>query len=60
MKYNIIPDVPPDGVIPDVYNLCASFQLTMTRHLCHRVQRAIEFVKIKGLINDEQKNLVRA
>lgn len=50
--------VPPDGTIPHVHNLCAGFQLSITRHLCHRVQRAMEFVELKGILVDNQKTLV--
>lgn len=54
-----IAEVPPDGVIPSIHNLCASFQLTVTRHLCHRVQRAMEYVKRKELIPPDKQILVR-
>uniref|UniRef100_A0A1B6DRA7 N(6)-L-threonylcarbamoyladenine synthase n=2 Tax=Clastoptera arizonana TaxID=38151 RepID=A0A1B6DRA7_9HEMI len=45
-KYN----VQGGKILPNVYNICASFQLCVTKHICHRVQRAIEFVKLKQLI----------
>ncbi|XP_017777741.1 PREDICTED: probable tRNA N6-adenosine threonylcarbamoyltransferase, mitochondrial isoform X2 [Nicrophorus vespilloides] len=51
-------NVEADALIPDVFNLCAGFQLTVTRHLCHRVQRAIEFVKLHNLIPEEKQTLV--
>lgn len=52
-------NVTGDEIIPDVYNLCAGFQLAMTRHLCHRTQRAMEFVDVKNLIPEENRTLVR-
>lgn len=51
-------DVTGDEIIPDVYNLCAGFQLAMTRHLCHRTQRAMEFVEDRNLIPEEKRVLV--
>lgn len=48
----------PDEVIPDIYNLCAGFQLTLTKHLCHRVQRAMEYVEIKGMIPENRRTLI--
>ncbi|XP_018321943.1 probable tRNA N6-adenosine threonylcarbamoyltransferase, mitochondrial [Agrilus planipennis] len=51
-------NLPPDGIIPDLYNLCAGFQLVITRHLCHRVQRAMEFAEMKGLLPRDNKTLV--
>lgn len=53
-----VEDVAADGLIPDVNNLCAGFQLVMTRHICHRVQRAMEFVERNDLIPAEKKSLV--
>ncbi|XP_045470592.1 probable tRNA N6-adenosine threonylcarbamoyltransferase, mitochondrial [Harmonia axyridis] len=50
--------VDPDEVIPSVHNLCAGFLLTITRHLCHRVQRAMEFIELKNLIPPERRILV--
>ncbi|GLV41623.1 Threonyl-carbamoyl synthesis 4 [Carabus blaptoides fortunei] len=47
-----------DGVIPDVYNLCAGFQLAITRHLCHRTQRAMEYINLNNLIPAEKRTLV--
>ncbi|XP_018574703.1 probable tRNA N6-adenosine threonylcarbamoyltransferase, mitochondrial [Anoplophora glabripennis] len=51
-------NVPPDGVIPGVSNLCAGLQLVMTRHLCHRVQRGMEYVARKGIIPPNKQTLV--
>ncbi|XP_050302013.1 tRNA N6-adenosine threonylcarbamoyltransferase, mitochondrial [Anthonomus grandis grandis] len=51
-------DVAPDAVIPDVNNLCASFLLVITRHLCHRLQRGIEYVERKELIPPDRRTLV--
>jgi len=51
-------DLPPDAVIPGVNNLCAGFLLVVTRHLCHRVQRAMEYVARKNLIPLDKQTLV--
>lgn len=48
----------PDEVIPGVNNLCAAFLLVTTRHLCHRVQRGIEYIAQKGLIPPDKQVLV--
>ncbi|VEN56740.1 unnamed protein product [Callosobruchus maculatus] len=50
--------VPADGVIPGINNLCAGFQLAITRHLCHRLQRGMEYIERKNLIPDDKKTLV--
>lgn len=51
-------DITGDKIIPDVYNFCASFQLAITRHLCHRTQRAIEFIDKLNLIPKDRRILV--
>ncbi|CAH0556660.1 unnamed protein product [Brassicogethes aeneus] len=51
-------NVTADGVIPKVNNLCAAFQLCVTRHLCHRLQRGMEYAEEKGYIPQENKTLV--
>lgn len=52
-------NVTGDELVPGVYNLAAGFQAAMTRHLCHRTQRAMEFAERKNLIpNDSNKTLV--
>ncbi|XP_046830870.1 probable tRNA N6-adenosine threonylcarbamoyltransferase, mitochondrial isoform X3 [Vespa crabro] len=53
-KHNIIADM----IIPDVYNLCASLQLAITKHLCHKTQRAIEFLDYINLIPEDKRTLV--
>lgn len=53
-QYNI----PVDCVIPGINNLCAGFQLVITRHLCQRVQRAMEYVALKNLIPADNQVLV--
>lgn len=51
-------DVPPDGIIPNFENLCAGFQLNITRHLCHRVERGMSYAALKSLIPEDRKTLV--
>lgn len=55
-KHNIVADM----VIPSVYNLCAGFQLAVTTHICHRIQRAMEFIDNMSLIPEDKKTLVRS
>ncbi|XP_066143306.1 tRNA N6-adenosine threonylcarbamoyltransferase, mitochondrial isoform X2 [Euwallacea fornicatus] len=47
-----------DEVIPDINNLCAALLLVVTRHLCHRIQRAMEYVALKHLIPPDNQVLV--
>lgn len=48
-----------DEVIPDYPDFCANLLGAITRHICHRTQRAIEFCERKGLMKDtEEKKLV--
>ncbi|XP_974817.2 tRNA N6-adenosine threonylcarbamoyltransferase, mitochondrial [Tribolium castaneum] len=51
-------NVPPDGLIPDVFNLCAGFQLAVTRHICQRVQRAMVYARRKEMIPENSQTLV--
>ncbi|XP_075211500.1 threonyl-carbamoyl synthesis 4 isoform X2 [Lycorma delicatula] len=46
------------ALIPDAYDLCASFLHTITVHLCQRVQRAMMFVKMNNLIPTSKQTLV--
>jgi N6-L-threonylcarbamoyladenine synthase len=52
-------DIPPDGLIPNIDNLCASFQLVLTRHLCHRVQRGMTYANRQELIPKDKQTLVK-
>jgi hypothetical protein len=54
----LIPGVEGDEVIPDVFNLCASFQMAITHHLCQRLQRGMEFVALQDLLPPHNKTLV--
>jgi len=42
-------DLDCDEVIPDVGEVCAALQHSVTRHLCQRVQRAVEFLNYKEI-----------
>lgn len=53
-----VKDLPPDAVIPGVNNLCAGFLLVVTRHLCHRLQRGMEYVARRKLIPLDKQTLV--
>ncbi|XP_063231943.1 tRNA N6-adenosine threonylcarbamoyltransferase, mitochondrial isoform X2 [Bacillus rossius redtenbacheri] len=50
--------VEADGLIPGVYDLCASFQWAVARHLCQRLQRAVEYVALRELLPPERRILV--
>jgi len=54
----VVTGVPADGVIPSVADLCASFQHAVTRHLCHRVQRAMEYVDGENMMPLNHRYLV--
>lgn len=41
-----------------LYDVCASMQHGIATHICHRVQRAIEYVKLKNLVPPDKQTLV--
>ncbi|XP_046389695.1 probable tRNA N6-adenosine threonylcarbamoyltransferase, mitochondrial [Ischnura elegans] len=52
-------EVEPDQMVPQMEDLCASFQLAITKHLCHRLQRAMEYITLKKYMPpDKEKTLV--
>lgn len=51
-------NITADKIIPDVYNICAGFQLAITKHLCHKTQRAIEFLDYINFIPENKRTLV--
>ncbi|XP_012261200.2 tRNA N6-adenosine threonylcarbamoyltransferase, mitochondrial [Athalia rosae] len=51
-------EIEGDQLIPDLYDFCAGVQLVLTRHLCHRTQRAMEFIDRKNLIPEGNRTLV--
>lgn len=58
-QFRVFLDLAPDEVVPDVANLSAAFLFVITKHLCQRLQRGMEFVARKGLIPIERQTLVR-
>uniref|UniRef100_A0A8D8XVN4 N(6)-L-threonylcarbamoyladenine synthase n=1 Tax=Cacopsylla melanoneura TaxID=428564 RepID=A0A8D8XVN4_9HEMI len=44
--------VKASGVVPNYADISASFQYMLTQHICHRVQRALEFLDMENLIPD--------
>ena len=38
-----------DEVVPQVGEVCAALQHSVTRHLCQRLQRAVEFLNYKEI-----------
>lgn len=48
------------GVMKDYAEFCASFQAAVTRHLCHRTQRAIEYCEVEEMFKGvEHRTLVK-
>nr|CAD7410577.1 unnamed protein product [Timema cristinae] len=47
-----------DGIIPGVYDLCASVQWGITSHLCQRIQRAMEFISMRDMLPLDRRTLV--
>ncbi|XP_049866394.1 tRNA N6-adenosine threonylcarbamoyltransferase, mitochondrial-like [Pectinophora gossypiella] len=47
-----------DGIIPEVNDLCAAFQLAIAEHVVHRLDRAILFCEKNKIITDNCKNIV--
>lgn len=45
-------------LIPEIYDLCAAFQLAVAEHLAHRTHRAITYCDMHGLISSEKRNVV--
>ncbi|XP_069690667.1 tRNA N6-adenosine threonylcarbamoyltransferase, mitochondrial isoform X2 [Periplaneta americana] len=58
LKQEKLHDVEADELIPSVFDLCASFQFAITRHLCQRLQRGMEFVTLRNLLPHDKKTLV--
>lgn len=52
-------DLSPDAVIPDINDFCASFQWSLTTHLCQRLEMAIKYVEERKLLNEDEKRLVK-
>ncbi len=46
-------------LIPDYNNLCGAFLLSITKHLCCRLQRSMEFIHRKDLIPEDKRTLVK-
>ncbi|KAJ2939680.1 hypothetical protein O0L34_g14399 [Tuta absoluta] len=47
-----------DGVIPEVFNLCAAFQVAIAEHLVQRTERAALYCEKHNLIPEGNRNLV--
>ncbi|KAG7214191.1 hypothetical protein KM043_001537 [Ampulex compressa] len=53
-KHNVVGDM----IIPDVYNLCAAFQMALIKHVSERMQRAMVFADRMSLIPRDKRKLV--
>ncbi|XP_014203956.1 probable tRNA N6-adenosine threonylcarbamoyltransferase, mitochondrial [Copidosoma floridanum] len=47
-----------DEILPSINNICAGFLLTVTKHLCLRTERAMEFLRKQELLPENNKTLV--
>lgn len=52
------PGIEADGIIPNVADLCASFQYMVLHHLAKRIQRALLFCELNSLLPADEKVLV--
>ena len=48
-----------DEIIPMYGDMCASFLYHMRKHVCQRVQRALEYIDRNQIIPGDKKTLVR-
>lgn len=53
-----ISGIEADGIIPNVADLCASFQYMVLHHLAKRIQRALLFCELHSLLPADEKVLV--
>ncbi|XP_044004034.1 probable tRNA N6-adenosine threonylcarbamoyltransferase, mitochondrial [Aphidius gifuensis] len=51
-------DICGDGIVPDLYNICAGFQLSVGKHIGHKTKRAMKFLDHSNLIPDDRRTLV--
>ncbi|XP_050429865.1 tRNA N6-adenosine threonylcarbamoyltransferase, mitochondrial [Adelges cooleyi] len=58
LKFEKKHDIKGDEIIPEVYDLCASIQYSITKHICTRVQRAMEFIDRTNMIPKNNRTLV--
>ncbi|KAJ9573959.1 hypothetical protein L9F63_008649, partial [Diploptera punctata] len=58
IRQELLHGIEGDGLIPGVFNLCADYQMAITRHICQRLQRAMKFVEIRNLLPEENRTLV--
>lgn len=53
-----ITGIEADGIIPNVADLCASFQYMVLHHLAKRIQRALLFCELNNFLPADEKVLV--
>ncbi|XP_050533735.1 tRNA N6-adenosine threonylcarbamoyltransferase, mitochondrial [Daktulosphaira vitifoliae] len=58
LKFEKQHDLKGDEIIPEIYDLCASIQYSITKHICTRVHRAMEFVDRTNLLPKCNRTLV--
>ncbi|XP_059052410.1 tRNA N6-adenosine threonylcarbamoyltransferase, mitochondrial-like [Achroia grisella] len=47
-----------DAIIPEVYDLCAAFQLAIAEHIVHRTERALIFCEERNLVSRRDKTII--
>ncbi|XP_050669032.1 tRNA N6-adenosine threonylcarbamoyltransferase, mitochondrial-like [Leptidea sinapis] len=47
-----------DEIIPEVNELCASFQMAIVQHIIQRTERAIKFCELNNFITSDNKTIV--
>lgn len=51
-------NIKANQLIPEINDLCSSMLMTVSRHLVHRTQRAMEFCELHNLITDRKQLVV--
>ena len=51
-------EVEGDQLVPELADLCASFQYAVMKHLCTRVQRGMGFLDLEDLMPKNERTLV--
>ncbi|VVC93486.1 unnamed protein product, partial [Leptidea sinapis] len=58
VKYEFNHGILGDEIIPEVNELCASFQMAIVQHIIQRTERAIKFCELNNFITSDNKTIV--
>jgi N6-L-threonylcarbamoyladenine synthase len=58
IKMSCPADLKEGDILPGLEDLCASYQYAVTKHMCQRLQRGMEYVNRKNLIPQANKSFV--